>query len=380
MPTEEQLKKMADLAKKLKSKSKYSSRIKSLGQAEEDYNPDDYFDTGNYMLNLLTSGDWKKGMPSNVSIQLLGKSDTGKSFFGKIFIHDAFEKGYLPVLIETEGGIMAKELYDMGFTKDTFQFFEPKHVKQASSMIQDYVETASRDDKFIVLFDSIGNMPSTEEYGKRNKDDASPTMGKKAQEVYSMFRVLKKEAFLKNKPLIFVNREFQKFDTGMYTSEEEKNQTGGGDGNDYAPSITLKFKKKYIKERYNFRDENNKKKSATKVIGNEFIVVIKKSRFVWSNSYCVLRQIDGKMSKYSGLWRELTQSPFYEFDGKRKGDRDLFIYDENKKLKKFSSVKNEDDVSDEIWDKLLENGFGDWLKKRYRLPKDNYGKYFKNGE
>jgi len=368
--------KMVELIKKIKSKSKYGKKIRTLESSKDEYSPDDYFDTGNIMLNLLTSGDWHKGMPSNISIQLLGDSDTGKSLFGKIITFGAYKKGYIPTIIESEGAIMYDSLVSMGFNPNHVLLLEADHVKEAGSMIQETIETLTRKDKQVFLFDSIGNMPSSEEFEKRKKSDASPTVGKKAIETNSMFRNLKKIAFLKNKPLIFVNREYANMDNSKYTAEENKRQSTGGSGNDYAPSVTLRFVKKYLKKKVDYRDEENTKKSKSVVYGMELTVIAKKSRNVWSNSYIKIRILnDSGLQRYSGLYTELSQSPYYKYEGEKNGTREIYIKDK-KDLKLLKVIKNESDITHSDWMGILNGGFGDWLNNKFELPQDDYSKFF----
>ena len=154
------------MANKAFDVSKFRKNLtKSITGMSAGFNdPTDWISTGNFALNYLVSGDFKKGVPLGKVTVFAGESGAGKSYIcaGNI-VKAAQDQGIFVVLIDSENAL--DEQWLQALDVDTS---EGKLLKLNMSMIDDVAKTVStfmadykempEDDRPKVLFviDSLG--------------------------------------------------------------------------------------------------------------------------------------------------------------------------------------------------------------------------------
>jgi hypothetical protein len=153
------------------------------------HDPTDWISTGNYALNFLISGDFKKGVPLGKVTVFAGESGSGKSYIcsGNL-VKNAQEQGIYVVLIDSENALDEAWLHALGV--DTS---EDKLLKLNMAMIDDVAKTISvfmkdykampEADRPKVLFviDSLGMLMSPTEVNQFDSGDMKGDMGRKAK-------------------------------------------------------------------------------------------------------------------------------------------------------------------------------------------------------
>jgi len=104
-----------------KFRNSLTKSIKGMSAGFND--PTDWISTGNYALNYLLSGDFKKGIPLGKVSVFAGESGAGKSYIvsGNIVKH-AQEQGIFVVLIDSENALDESWLQALGVDTNENQF------------------------------------------------------------------------------------------------------------------------------------------------------------------------------------------------------------------------------------------------------------------
>lgn len=239
------------------------------------HDPTDWISTGNFALNFLISGDFKKGIPLGKVTVFAGESGSGKSYIcsGNL-VRNAQEQGIFVVLIDTENALDQTWLHALGV--DTS---EDKLLKLNLAMIDDLAKTISmfmkdyklmpEEDRPKVLFvvDSLGMLMSPTELNQFDSGDLKGDMGRKAKALKALVTNCVNMFGSYNVGLVATNH--------TYASQDPYNpdpNVSGGQGFVYASSILVAMKKLKLKE----DEEGNK---VTEVLGIRAGCKIMKTRY-----------------------------------------------------------------------------------------------------
>ena len=256
-----------------------------------------YIDTGNYMLNLLISGDIYKGIPAGMIVQWAGTNSTGKSFMtmNTILHHIKSDPNNVALVIETEGALVRDQILPH-LTEDeiprflVFPCVTVEDVKNSTNgLLQDIMlkREVYKDTKFLVTIDSIGMPPSTKEKTEATTQDAPKDMTR-AQAIASLLRTVVMELAILHIPTNVINHQVKSM-----SQWEPKTETGG-EKVGYSNSMTLILNKKKLK---------NEKKVQ---VGTVFNITLKKNRVVAEGTTIeIYSKFKIGMDKYSGLFEFL---------------------------------------------------------------------------
>jgi RecA/RadA recombinase len=155
-------------------------------------------------------------------------------------------------------------------------------IEQLKFDVMAQLSQLERDDKLIIVIDSIGNLAS-----KKEVDDAldgkSVADMSRAKQIKSLFRMVTPHLSMKDIPMIVVNHTYKEI--GLYP----KDIVGGGTGSYYSADNIFILGRQQEKE-------------GTEVVGYNFIINVEKSRYVKEKSKIpVAVSFDGGISKWSGL-------------------------------------------------------------------------------
>lgn len=304
--------------------SKFRTSItKSISGISAGYNdPQTWISTGNYTLNKLISGDFKKGIPLGKVTMFAGESGAGKSYIcsGNIVKH-AQEQGIFVVLIDSENALDEAWLNALGV--DTS---EDKLLKLNVSMIDDVAKILSefitnykseydnipKQDKPKVLFviDSLGMLLTPVDEKQFSEGDLKGDFGRKPKALMAIVR---------NTINAIGNLEIGVLCTNhTYASQsifEPDDKVSGGSGPIYASSIVVAMRKLKLKE-----DDSGTKTS--EVNGIKAVCKVIKTRYAKPfEEVSVKIPYDTGMNLYSGLFE------FFENNGviTKQGNRYKYV-------------------------------------------------------
>jgi RecA/RadA recombinase len=223
------------------------------------HDPTDWISTGNFALNYLISGDFKKGVPLGKVAVFAGESGAGKSYIcsGNI-IKDAQRQGIFVVLIDSENALDESWLHALDV--DTG---DDKLLKLNMAMIDDVAKTISvfmkdykeMDEavrpKVLFVIDSLGMLMSPTELNQFEAGDMKGDMGRKAKALKALVTNCVNMFGSYNVGLVATNHTYASQD--MFDPDDK---ISGGSGFIYASSIVVAMKKLKLKE-----DEDGNKTS-----------------------------------------------------------------------------------------------------------------------
>lgn len=304
------------MASKAFDPSKFRTQLtKSIkGMSAGFHDPTDWISTGNFALNYLLSGDFRKGIPLGKVSVFAGESGAGKSYIvsGNIVKH-AQEQGIFVVLIDSENALDETWLQALGV--DTS---EEKLLKLNMAMIDDVAKTIStfmddyrsmnEEDRPKVLFvvDSLGMLMSPTEVNQFEAGDMKGDMGRKAKALKALVTNCVNMFGSYNVGMCVTNHTYASQD--MFDPDDK---ISGGSGFVYASSMVVAMKKLKLKE-----DEDGNKTS--QVHGIRAACKVMKTRYAKPfESVQIKIPYETGMDPYSGLFDLFEAKGLLEKQGNR---------------------------------------------------------------
>jgi RecA/RadA recombinase len=313
------------------------------------HDPTDWISTGNFALNYLISGDFKRGVPLGKVTVFAGESGSGKSYIcsGNL-VRNAQEQGIYVVLIDSENALDETWLHALGV--DTS---EEKLLKLNMAMIDDVAKTISTfmkdyrsmsdEDRPKVLFviDSLGMLMSPTEVNQFDSGDMKGDMGRKAKALKALVTNCVNMFGSCNVGLVATNH--------TYASQDPYNpdpNVSGGQGFVYASSILVAMKKLKLKE-----DEDGNK--VTEVLGIRAGCKIMKTRYAKPFEDIQIQiPYETGMNPYSGFFDLIERKNLIKKEGNRYSYTDL-----NGEVHKYFRKewsKNENGIMDLVMSEFVE--------------------------
>jgi len=279
-----------------KFRNSLTKSIKGMSAGFND--PQDWISTGNYALNYLLSGDFRKGIPLGKVSVFAGESGAGKSYIvsGNI-VKSAQEQGIFVVLIDSENALDESWLHALGVetTEDKILKLNMAMIddvaKTISTFMSDYKDMAEEDrPKVLFVIDSLGMLMSPTELNQFEAGDMKGDMGRKPKALTALVRNCVNMFAELNLGLVCTNHTYASQD--MFDPDDK---ISGGQGFVYASSVVVAMKKLKLKE-----DEAGNKISD--VTGIRSAVKVMKTRFNKPfESVQVKIPYEAGMDPYSGL-------------------------------------------------------------------------------
>jgi len=314
--------------------------------------PTDWISTGNYALNYLISGDFKRGVPLGKVTVFAGESGAGKSYIcsGNL-IKAAQEQGIYPILIDSENALDEDWLKALGV--DTS---EDKLLKLNMAMIDDVAKTInefvneyknmpeSEKPKVLFVIDSLGMLLTPTDVNQFEAGDLKGDMGRKPKALTALVRNCVNMFGSHNIGLVATNHTYASQD--MFDPDDK---ISGGQGFIYASSIVVAMKKLKLKE-----DEDGNKISEVK--GIRAACKVMKTRYAKPfESVQIKIPYETGMNPHSGLVDLFEAKGFL----KKEGNSLVYLNTETGEvIKQFRKAweRNENDGLTIIMDNISKHG------------------------
>lgn len=302
------------------------------------------------IINLAFSGKLNGGLSSGLTL-LAGPSKSFKSMLALVCVKAYLDKYEDAVCIfyDSEGGITPDYLRTMNINPDRVVHVPIEHVEMLKFDIVKQLKEIEREDKVIVVIDSIGNTASLKELDDA-LDEKSVVEMQRAKSLKGLFRMITPSLVAKDVPCIAICHTYQEL--GLYP----KQIISGGTGLIYSSNQAFIIGK-------------SQEKDGTNLVGWNFTINIEKSRFVKEKSkFPFLVTFDGGIQKYSGLLDIALEGNFvvkpsngwYSKVNTKTGE----IED-----KKYRFV---DTQNSEFMEPLIANSnFQDYVRKKYEIAYGN---------
>ena len=266
---------------KLKKNSKIKSSAvlsKSVFFSDKEMTP-----TEVPMINVALSGDPDGGLSPGLTV-LAGPSKHFKTSFALLMAGAYLKEHEDAVLLfyDSEFGSPQSYFESFGINTDRVLHTPITDVEQLKFDLVGQLENIERNDKVIVVIDSIGNLASKKELEDALNEKSVADMSR-AKALKGLFRMVTPYLAMKNIPLLAVNHTYQEI--GLFP----KAVVSGGTGIYYsADNIWIIGRQQ--------------QKTGTEIKGYNFVINVEKSRFVKEKSKIPITVTwEGGIAPYSGL-------------------------------------------------------------------------------
>jgi RecA/RadA recombinase len=235
------------------------------------------------IINVALSGKLDGGLTPGLTMWA-GPSKHFKTAFSLLMAKSYLDKYPDAALLFYDSEFGTPQSYFDSFGIDTNRVLHTPltDIEQLKFDVMQQLTSLERDDKLIIIIDSIGNLASKKEVDDALEGKSVADMSR-AKQVKSLFRMVTPHLTMKDIPMIVVNHTYMEI--GMFP----KAIVGGGTGSYYSADNIFILGRQQEKE-------------GTEVIGYNFIINVEKSRYVKEKSKIpVSVSFDGGISRWSGL-------------------------------------------------------------------------------
>ena len=302
------------------------------------------------IINVALSGKLDGGLTPGLTMWA-GPSKHFKTAFSLLMAKSYLDKYDDAALLFYDSEFGTPQSYFDSFGIDTGRVLHTPltDIEQLKFDVMQQLTQLERDDKLIIIIDSIGNLASKKEVEDALAEKSVADMSR-AKQVKSLFRMVTPHLNLKDIPMIVVNHTYMEI--GMFP----KAIVGGGTGSYYSADNIFIIGRQQEKE-------------GTEVIGYNFIINVEKSRYVREKSKIpVTVSFDGGISKWSGLLDIAIESGHVVKPSN--GWYSQVNIDTGEIADKKYRIKDTD--TKEFWLPILkQKSFQDFIKNKYQIASGN---------
>ena len=323
-------------------KLKKNSKLKNTEVLSESkfFNEKDMTPTDVPMINVALSGSVDGGLAPGLTV-LAGPSKHFKTSFALIMAAAYLKQHKDAVMLFYDSEFGSPQAYFEQFDVDTSRVLHTPitNVEELKFDLIGQLEELDRNDKVIVVIDSIGNLASKKELEDAMNEKSVADMSR-AKALKGLFRMATPYLAMKNIPMLAVNHTYKEI--GLFP----KDIVGGGTGIYYsADNIWIVGRQQ--------------DKQGTEIKGYHFIINVEKSRMVREKSKIPISvSWEGGVEKYSGLREVAMEGGYVEKPSpgwyQRAGTE--------------SKVREKDTLTEDFWKPILEEtDFKDYVKNRFAI-------------
>jgi RecA/RadA recombinase len=297
-------------------------------------------------INVALSGRLDGGLTPGLTMWA-GPSKHFKTAFTLLMAKSYMDKYPDAALLfyDSEFGTPQSYFDSFGIDTDRVLHTPVTDVEQLKFDIMQQLSGIERNEKIMIVIDSIGNLASKKEV-EDAMDGKSVADMSRAKQMKSLFRMVTPHLTMKDIPMVVVNHTYMEI--GLYP----KAIVGGGTGSYYSADNI-------------FILGRQQEKDGTELMGYNFIINVEKSRYVREKSKIpVTVMFDGGISKWSGLLEMALESGHVVKPSNgwySRVDMTTGVV-EDKKWR----IKDTD--SKEFWIQVLtDKTFQDWVVKNYQV-------------
>ena len=235
------------------------------------------------IINVALSGRLDGGLTPGLTMWA-GPSKHFKTAFSLLMAKSYLEKYPESALLFYDSEFGTPQAYFDSFGIDTDRVLHTPitDIEQLKFDVMQQITNLDRNDKLIIVIDSIGNLASKKEVDDALEGKSVADMSR-AKQIKSLFRMVTPHLTMKDIPMVVVNHTYKTME--MYS----KDVVGGGTGSYYSADNIFILGRQQEKE-------------GTDVVGYNFIINVEKSRYVKEKSKIPVTVLQKSgISKWSGL-------------------------------------------------------------------------------
>ena len=301
------------------------------------------------MVNVALSGNLEGGLTPGLTM-LAGPSKHFKTAFA-LLMASAYQKKYPEAVVlfyDSEFGTPTKYFETFNINMDNVLHTPITDVEQLKFDVMKQLQELDKEDKVIIVLDSIGNLASKKEVEDALNEKSVADMSR-AKQMKSLFRMVTPHLTIKDIPMVVVNHTYKEI--GMFP----KDIVGGGTGSYYSADTI------WILGRQQDKD-------GSEIKGYHFIINVEKSRYVKEKSKIpVSVYFDGGINKWSGLLDVALES------GHIVKPTNGWYSKVNRETGELGNkVRLGDTQTSEFWSDLLnDESFKEFIRQKYSIAYSN---------
>ena len=328
---------------KLKKNSKLSN-TEVLSESKF-FNEKDMTPTDVPMINVALSGSVDGGLAPGLTV-LAGPSKHFKTSFALIMASAYLRQNPEAVMLFYDSEFGSPQAYFEQFEVDTSRVLHTPitNVEELKFDMMAQLEALDREDKVIIVIDSIGNLASKKEMEDALNEKSVADMSR-AKALKGLFRMATPYLAMKNIPMLAVNHTYMEI--GLFP----KAVVGGGTGIYYsADNIWILGRQQ--------------DKKGTEIQGYHFVINVEKSRYVKEKSKIPITvSWDGGVRSYSGLL-DVALAGGYVI----KPSNGWYAAVDMETGEIGAKVRYDQTLEKEFWDPIFETtDFKEFVKKQYSI-------------
>lgn len=298
------------------------------------------------MVNVALSGSINGGLASGLTV-LAGPSKHFKTSFALLMASSYLKKHSDAVLLFYDSEFGSPQSYFEAFDIDASRVLHTPvtNIEELKFDLVHQLNEISRDDKVIVVIDSIGNIASKKEVedAENMKSVADMT---RAKALKGLFRMITPMLTMNDVPLLAINHTYM--EQGMFP----KAVVSGGTGVMYSADNVWIIGRR-------------QEKTGTEVTGYDFVINIEKSRFVKEKSKIPISvSWEGGIEKWSGLTEVALETGHVV-----KPKNGWYMAKNPETGEELSgNVRMKDTLNKDFWNNILNNtNFAKVVEERYKV-------------
>ena len=328
-------------------KLKKNSKLKNTEILSESkfFNEKDMTPTPVPMVNVALSGSIDGGLSSGLTV-LAGPSKHFKTSFALLMAAAYMDQHKDAVMLFYDSEFGSPQSYFEQFGVDTSRVLHTPitNVEELKFDMMGQLEGLDREDKVIIVIDSIGNLASKKEMEDALNEKSVADMSR-AKALKGLFRMATPYLAMKNIPMLAVNHTYMEI--GLFP----KAVVGGGTGIYYsADNIWILGRQQ--------------DKKGTEIQGYHFVINVEKSRYVKEKSKIPITvSWDGGVRSYSGLLDVALAGNYVT-----KPSNGWYARVDRETGEVGGKVRYDQTLEKEFWDPIFaETDFKEFVKKQYSI-------------
>ena len=329
-------------------KLKKNSKIKETAVLSDSqfFRDKDYVTTDVPMINVALSGDVEGGLTSGLTV-LAGPSKHFKTSFALMMASAYMKKHSDAIMLFYDSEFGSPQAYFETFGIDVNKVLHTPitDVEKLKFDLVSQLEEINRDDKVIIVIDSIGNLASKKELEDALNEKSVADMSR-AKALKGLFRMVTPYLTMKNIPLLAVNHTYKEI--GLFP----KDIVGGGTGIYYSADNIWIIGRQQDKQ-------------GTEIKGYHFVINVEKSRFVREKSKIPISvSWEGGIQRWSGLLDVAMAGNYVA-----KPSPGWYSRIDNKTGEiAEGKVREKETLNPEFWKPIFaETDFKEYIKKSYQI-------------
>jgi len=328
-------------------KLKKNSKLKNTEILSESkfFNEKDMTPTPVPMVNVALSGSIDGGLAPGLTV-LAGPSKHFKTSFALLMAAAYMDQYKDAVMLFYDSEFGSPQSYFEQFGVDTSRVLHTPitNVEELKFDMMGQLEGLDREDKVIIVIDSIGNLASKKEMEDALNEKSVADMSR-AKALKGLFRMATPYLAMKNIPMLAVNHTYMEI--GLFP----KAVVGGGTGIYYsADNIWILGRQQ--------------DKKGTEIQGYHFVINVEKSRYVKEKSKIPITvSWDGGVRSYSGLLDVALAGNYVT-----KPSNGWYARVDRETGEVGGKVRYDQTLEKEFWDPIFaETDFKEFVKKQYSI-------------